>query len=288
MRKYLSMSTNYDKVVGAIEFVTRNARLQPELEDIAAAVHTSPFHFQRLFTEWAGVSPKKFLQFLTVEHAKKLLAKKQHTVFDTAFETGLSGTGRLHDLFVNIEGMTPGEYRNGGESLTIQYSIQHCRFGRYLVASTAKGICNLAFFEESEESAIATLKADWPNAQIKAGTSGHQQKVIGFFNDNSGDASAIRLHLKGTPFQLKVWQALLHIPQGDVSTYGGIAQHIDQPNAFRAVGTAIGSNPVGYIIPCHRVIKSIGETGGYRWGTIRKKAMLAWEASKTDADLVVR
>jgi len=286
LRKYLSMSTNYDKIAGAIAFVSRHARQQPELEAIAAAVHTSPFHFQRLFTEWAGVSPKKFLQFLTVEHAKQLLAQKQHTVFDAAYETGLSGTGRLHDLFVNIEGMTPGEYRNGGENLIIQYSIQECRFGKYIVASTTKGICNLSFFEESEAAAVTALKACWPNAQLKAGTDAHQQKIIRFFTDNTGDASTILLHLKGTPFQLKVWQALLHIPQGHLSTYGGIAQHIDQPTASRAVGTAIGSNPVGYIIPCHRVIKSIGETGGYRWGGIRKKAMLAWEASKANADLV--
>jgi len=279
------MSTNYDKIAGAIEFVSRHAQQQPELEAIAAAVHTSPYHFQRLFTAWAGVSPKKFLQFLTVEHAKQLLAEKQLTVFDAAYETGLSGTGRLHDLFVNIEGMTPGEYRNGGEDLIIQYSIQECRFGRYIVASTAKGICNLSFFEGSKAAAIASLQANWPNATIKAATDAHQQKVIDFFDKNMADPSEIRLHLKGTPFQLKVWQALLHIPQGDLSTYGGIAQHLDQPTASRAVGTAIGSNPVGYIIPCHRVIKSIGETGGYRWGSIRKKAMLAWESSKMIAGM---
>jgi AraC family transcriptional regulator of adaptative response/methylated-DNA-[protein]-cysteine methyltransferase len=277
------MNTNYDKIAGAIEFVSRNAQEQPELETIAAAMHTSPFHFQRLFTEWAGVSPKKFLQYLTVEHAKQLLAQKQHTVFDAAYETGLSGTGRLHDLFVNIEGMTPGEYRNGGEDLTIHYSIQQCRFGKYIIASTDKGISNLSFFEGSTASAVAALKEYWPNASLLAGTDSNQQKVINFFNNNTGDDSAIKLHLRGTPFQLKVWHALLHIPQGDLSTYGGIAEHINQPSASRAVGTAIGSNPVGYIIPCHRVIKSIGETGGYRWGGIRKKAMLAWEASKTGA-----
>ncbi|MEO5594635.1 MAG: methylated-DNA--[protein]-cysteine S-methyltransferase [Chitinophagaceae bacterium] len=280
------MNTNYDKIAEAIEFVSRNAQQQPELETIAAAMHTSPFHFQRIFTEWAGVSPKKFLQYLTIEHAKQLLAEKQHTVFDAAYETGLSGTGRLHDLFVNIEGMTPGEYRNGGEDLTIQYSIQQCRFGKYIVASTSKGISNLSFFEGNNAPAIGILKANWPYAKLVAGTDNNQQKVIDFFNDTAAGSSAIKLHLKGTPFQLKVWHALLHIPQGDLSTYGGIARHIDQPSASRAVGTAIGSNPVGYIIPCHRVIKSIGETGGYRWGGTRKKAMLAWEASKTGVDIV--
>ncbi len=235
-------------------------------------MHTSPFHFQRLFTEWAGVSPKKFLQYLTIQHAKQLLAEKQHTVFDAAYETGLSGTGRLHDLFVNIEGMTPGEYRNGGEDLTIQYSVQQCRFGKYIIASTTKGICNLSFFEGANAEAVTTLKEYWPGATLVAGTDNNQQKVIDFFNGDGDDANAIKLHLKGTPFQLKVWHALLHIPQGDVSTYGGIAQHIDQPAASRAVGTAIGSNPVGYIIPCHRVIRSIGETGGYRWGRNKKKS----------------
>jgi AraC family transcriptional regulator of adaptative response/methylated-DNA-[protein]-cysteine methyltransferase len=278
------MSTNYEKIADAIAFLGRNAKEQPGLETIAAAMHTSPFHFQRLFTEWAGVSPKKFLQFLTVEHAKQLLADKKYTVFDTAYETGLSGTGRLHDLFVNIEGMTPGEYRNGGEDLVIRYSIQPCRFGKYLVAATQKGICNLAFFEDSNVSAVAGLREQWPNARLQQGTDNYQEKVMAFFNQDTGDADALKLHLKGSPFQLKVWHALLHIPMGDLSTYGAIAQQIHQPAAFRAVGTAIGSNPVGYIIPCHRVIKSMGETGGYRWGTIRKKAMLAWEASKTSTD----
>ncbi|GAC1594581.1 MAG: methylated-DNA--[protein]-cysteine S-methyltransferase [Chitinophagaceae bacterium] len=274
------MSTTYDKIAQAIEFVSRHKQEQPELETIAAAIHTSPFHFQRLFTEWAGVSPKKFLQYLTVEHAKQLLAEKQHTLFDAAYQTGLSGTGRLHDLFVNIEGMTPGEYKNGGEDLTIRYSIQQCRFGKYLVASTGCGISNLSFFEDSNASVVAVLKAYWPNAKLVPATDGNQQRIIHFFNQDMKDAGTIKLHLKGTSFQLKVWHALLHIPEGDVSTYRGIAQHIQQAGASRAVGTAIGRNPVGYIIPCHRVIKNVGDTGGYRWGNIRKKAMLAWEAGR--------
>jgi AraC family transcriptional regulator, regulatory protein of adaptative response / methylated-DNA-[protein]-cysteine methyltransferase len=280
------MDSNYDKIAEAIEFVSKHAQQQPELETIAAAVHTSPYHFQRLFTEWAGVSPKKFLQYLTVEHAKRLLAEKQNSLFDAAYETGLSGTGRLHDLFVNIEGMTPGEYKNGGEALTIQYSVQHCRFGKYIVASTGKGISNLSFFEGSNTHAISALQEYWPKAELINGIDDNQQKVINFFNDDTADGGAIKLHLKGTPFQLKVWHALLHIPGGDVSTYGGIAQQIKQVGASRTVGTAIGRNPVGYIIPCHRVIRNIGETGGYRWGGTRKKAMLAWEASKADWNTV--
>ena len=274
---------DYQRIEQAIRFIRENFQDQPDLDEIARQIHLSPFHFQRLFKEWAGVSPKKFLQYLTVEHAKQLLAQKQHTVFDAAYETGLSGTGRLHDLFVNIEGMTPGEYKNGGEDLSIRYSTQQCRFGKYIVASTGKGICNLSFFDGTTTSAVSMLKAYWPNAKLVAGTDSNQQKVIAFFNNSTDNDSAIKLHLKGTPFQLKVWHALLHIPEGDVSAYGNIAQHIHQPSASRAVGTAIGSNPVGYIIPCHRVIKNIGETGGYRWGATRKKAMLAWEACQMNA-----
>ena len=274
------MNTNYEKIARAIELISRDVKQQPDLETIAAALHTSPFHFQRLFTEWAGVSPKKFLQFLTVEHAKQLLAQKDYTVFDAAFETGLSGTGRLHDLFVNIEGMTPGEYRNGGEALTIHYTIRQCRFGNYIVASTGKGICALAFFEEDAAATIQALKDSWPNARVQEGMDGHQQKVIDFFNAGSLAEGNIRLHLKASPFQLKVWQALLQIPLGHVSDYGSVAKGVSKPLAARAVGTAIGSNPVAYIIPCHRVIKRIGETGGYRWGPLRKKAMLGWEAGK--------
>jgi AraC family transcriptional regulator of adaptative response/methylated-DNA-[protein]-cysteine methyltransferase len=274
------MSNQYDKIAEAIAFVSSHAQQQPELETIAAAVHTSPFHFQRLFTEWAGVSPKKFLQYLTVEHAKQLLAEKQYNLFDAACETGLSGTGRLHDLFVSIEGMTPGEFRNGGQELTILYSVLACRFGKYIVASTGKGICNLSFFEGENETAITLLQQCWPNAKLVNGIDDNQQKISHFFNNHTAETNKIKLHLKGTAFQLKVWNALLHIPQGDIATYGGIAQHLQQAGAARAVGTAIGKNPVCYIIPCHRVIRNIGEAGGYRWGVIRKKAMLAWEAGK--------
>ena len=272
------MNTNYEKIARAIEFVSAHRHEQPELDTIAAAVHTSPFHFQRLFSDWAGISPKKFLQYITIEYAKRLLEEKQHSLFDTAYEAGLSGTGRLHDLFVSIEGMTPGEYKNGGQDLNILYSIRPCRFGTYLVASTGKGICNLHFFDGSESAALEQLRASWPMATVENRVDENQQKVISFFETKSIDKERIRLHLKGSPFQLKVWNALLHIPEGNLATYGHVAGHIDQCNASRAVGTAIGRNPVSYLIPCHRVIKSAGETGGYRWGETRKKVMLGWEA----------
>jgi AraC family transcriptional regulator, regulatory protein of adaptative response / methylated-DNA-[protein]-cysteine methyltransferase len=275
------MSTNYEKIAAAIEYLGRHATEQPELETVAAALHTSPFHFQRLFTEWAGVSPKKFLQYLTVEHAKQLLAAQKYTVFETAQETGLSGTGRLHDLFVHIEGMTPGEFRNGGANLSIHYGMAECRFGKYIAAATDKGICHLAFFDADENAAIAALEECWPNARLLQGRHHHQQAVQSFFEQDFADTAAIKLHLRASAFQLKVWQALLQIPLGGIVSYGSIAAQVQQPAAARAVGTAIGSNPVAYIIPCHRVIRSMGETGGYRWGQVRKKAMLAWEAGKT-------
>jgi AraC family transcriptional regulator, regulatory protein of adaptative response / methylated-DNA-[protein]-cysteine methyltransferase len=275
------MSTNYEKIAAAIDYLGKHASEQPELETVAAALHTSPFHFQRLFTEWAGVSPKKFLQYLTVEHAKQLLAEKKYTVFETAQETGLSGTGRLHDLFVHIEGMTPGEFRNGGANLSIQYSVMECRFGKYIVAATVKGICHLAFFDGDESSAVTSLQDCWPNARLLRSTDPYQQTVQSFFENDFTDTATIKLHLRASAFQLKVWQALLQIPMGAVTSYGSIAARVQQPAAARAAGTAIGSNPVAYIIPCHRVIKTMGDTGGYRWGPVRKKAMLAWEAGQT-------
>src|SRR3984885_169625 len=255
------MTTNYDKIAEAIEFVSQHAQQQPELETIAAAVHTSPFHFQRLFTEWAGVSPKKFLQYLTVEHAKQLLAEKQNSLFDAACETGLSGTSRLHDLFVNIEGMTPGEYKNGGENLAINYSYAESPFGNVMVASTPKGICHIAF-ASSEAEGLAELQKVFPNAAYKPMVDMIQQNALHIFRHDWSKLDEIKLHLKGTDFQLKVWETLLKIPVGKLSTYGNIASQIQSPKASRAVGSAVGDNPVAFLIPCHRVIQSSGIFGG--------------------------
>jgi AraC family transcriptional regulator of adaptative response/methylated-DNA-[protein]-cysteine methyltransferase len=272
---------DYERIARAIEYITKNSIEQPSLEQIAEIVHLSPFHFQRLFTEWAGVSPKKFLQYLTVEYAKKILSEVQSkSLIETSQQVGLSGTSRLHDLFVNIEGMTPGEYKNGGENLSIVYSIRECQFGSYLVASTDKGISNLYFFDGDKSKIFLELKSTWPKAKILEGTDDHQEKVVQFFNHDFSNVEKIKLHLKGTEFQLKVWEALLKIPQGSLLSYGQIAHNIQQPSASRAVGTAIGSNQVGFIIPCHRVIKNLGGIGEFRWGSIRKKAIIGWEASK--------
>jgi AraC family transcriptional regulator, regulatory protein of adaptative response / methylated-DNA-[protein]-cysteine methyltransferase len=271
--------TNYNRIAEAIGYIQDNFKSQPSLEEVAERIHVSPFHFQRLFTEWAGVSPKKFLQYITVEHAKKMLKENQSTLFDTAFETGLSGTGRLHDLFINIEGMSPGEYKNGGENLIINYSFAESPFGNILVASTPKGICHMAFAED-EKQALQVLKEMFPNAAYRQVVDLAQQNVLYIFSHDWSQLNKIKLHLKGTAFQLKVWETLLKIPMGQVTTYGNIAKNIQQPNASRAVGTAIGDNPVAFLIPCHRVIQSSGVFGQYHWGSIRKTAMIGWEAAQ--------
>jgi len=273
--------TDYERIKKAIEFIQANFQQQPDLDAVAKEVYLSPFHFQRLFKDWAGVSPKKFLQYISLQHAKKLL--HEHTVSDTAYETGLSGSSRLHDLFISIEGMTPGEYKNGGEQLQINYSFAETPFGNIIVASTAKGICHLAFADD-EKDALQQLQLQFPKAQFRQVVDTIQQNALFIFTQDWKDLSKIKLHLKGTPFQIKVWEALLKIPMGDVSTYSGIANTINNPNASRAVGTAIGDNPVAFLIPCHRVIRSTGDFGQYHWGSIRKTAMIGWEAAKTNPE----
>src|SRR5215207_2279340 len=218
---------NYSRIAEAIGYINDNFKSQPQLEEVAEKVALSPFHFQRLFTEWAGVSPKKFLQYLTVEHAKKMLTDNRATLFDTALETGLSGTGRLHDLFINIEGMTPGEYKNGGENLSINYSFAESPFGTLLIAATPKGICHIAF-ADADQNAFATLQKVFPHATYKQVVDQVQQNALFIFTHDWAQLSQIKLHLKGTPFQLKVWETLLKIPMGQLTTYGQIAKSIQQ------------------------------------------------------------
>lgn len=272
---------NFNRITEAIHYITANFKNQPRLEEIADKVNLSPFHFQRLFSEWAGTSPKRFLQYISLDYAKQLL-KENQSLFDTAMETGLSGTGRLHDLFINIEGMTPGDYKNGGENLNINYSFADSPFGNVIVASTPKGICHLAFYED-ETLAIRNLQIQFPAANYKQVVDSAQQNALFIFNHDWGKIEQIKLHLKGTDFQLKVWESLLKIPMGKLSTYGTIAKNLDNPNASRAVGTAIGDNPVAFLIPCHRVIQGSGALGGYHWGIARKTAMIGWEAAKIEA-----
>lgn len=273
------VSINYNRIAEAIAYIKENFKSQPHIDEVAEKIHISPSHFQRLFTEWAGTSPKRFLQYISVQYAKKMLQEERATLFDATFETGLSSTSRLHDLFVNIEGMTPAEYKNGGKNLHIQYSFAESPFGTLIVASTPKGVCYMAF-EEDEEKALNDLKAKFPNARFQQKLDVLQQNALFIFQNDWHKLDKIKLHLKGTDFQLKVWESLLKIPMGKLSTYGSIAEHIGNPKASRAVGTAIGSNPIAFLIPCHRVIQSSGIFGGYMWGSIRKTAMIGWEGAK--------
>ncbi len=270
---------HYDIITKAISYIRENFKEQPTLDEIAKEVNLSPFHFQRVFTEWAGVSPKQFLQYMNIEYAKSLLKEKKATLFDTAIETGLSGTGRLHDMFIKIEGMTPGEYKNNGENLSINYNFADTPFGPVIIGTTSKGVCYLAFFEDGA-TAFDELKNKYPNAKFFQRSDEMQKNALKIFSGDWSSAQQIRLHLKGTPFQIKVWEALLKIPSGGLSTYASLAASVDNAKASRAVGTAVGDNPVAYLIPCHRVIRSTGIFGQYHWGMSRKAAMIGWEASR--------
>jgi AraC family transcriptional regulator of adaptative response/methylated-DNA-[protein]-cysteine methyltransferase len=270
---------NYQRIAEAITYLKDNFKAQPNLDEVAENVNISPFHFQRMFTDWAGISPKKFLQYLSIDHAKQMLKQNRATLADAAYQTGLSGTSRLHDLFMNIEGMTPAEYKNGGQSLHINYSFAETPFGQILIASTTKGICYMAFAWEQTE-ARDLLFEQFPNATYNQVVDTTQQNALYIFTQDWAKLNQVKLHLKGTPFQLKVWEALLRIPMGGLTDYGSIAQSVQLPKASRAVGSAVGSNPVAFLIPCHRVIRATGDFGQYHWGSVRKTAMIGWEAAK--------
>ncbi|MDO4165424.1 MAG: methylated-DNA--[protein]-cysteine S-methyltransferase [Bacteroides sp.] len=272
---------DYARIAEAIEFIRNNRKEQPRLEAVAEAVNMSPFHFQRMFKEWAGITPKQFLQYLNVEYAKHILQEMHASLFDTAEAVGLSGTGRLHDLFISIEGMTPGEYKNGGENLRINYSFAATPFGDMLIASTAKGICIMEFADDHAES-FRSLQSKFPRAQFCQKCDEMQQNALFIFRQDWSKLDSIKLHLKGTEFQMKVWEALLKIPVGGMTTYSDIAARIENPRACRAVGTAVGDNPVAFLIPCHRVIRATGEIGNYHWGATRKAAIIGWEAARRE------
>jgi AraC family transcriptional regulator of adaptative response/methylated-DNA-[protein]-cysteine methyltransferase len=269
---------NYHRIASAIEYILANFKAQPSLDEIAEKVHLSPFHFQKLFTDWAGTTPKKFLQYVSTQYAKKLLNERA-TLSETAFHTGLSSTSRLHDLFITIEGMTPAEYKHGGQNLHINYSFAESPFGKVIVASTSKGVCYLAF-DDDHIMAMSKLSARFPNASFQERQDPFQTGALHIFQNDWAALSNVKLHLKASAFQLKVWEALLKIPMGGLSTYGAVAKEIDSPGASRAVGTAIGSNPVAFLIPCHRVIQTSGTFGGYMWGNTRKTAIIGWECAK--------
>ena len=271
--------TDYEVAAAAIDYIHANYREQPTLAAIADSVALSPYHFQRLFRRWAGISPKRFVQYLTADYARSCLAGSR-SVLDAALEAGLSGSGRLHDLTVNLHAATPGEIKTGGAGLTIRAGFHRSPFGDVLVGLTSRGICHLRFVTDDRDAALAELEDEWPGANIVRDTAGTRDAATTAFG---AGGHSLDLYVKGTNFQVKVWEALIAIPPGDVLAYGDVARAIGQQNASRAVGTAIGSNPIAWIIPCHRVIRASGDIGGYRWSPERKRAMLAWEAAQRHA-----
>lgn len=274
------LSEDYRRIEQAIDYLERHAHSQPELSEVASAVGLSEYHFQRIFSRWAGISPKRFLQFLTKEGAKELLAQSEN-LLDTTYGIGLSSLGRLHDLFVTTEAVTPGEYKSGGSGLTIRYGLHDTPFGKVLIGTTERGICHLGFVQKNREGdAIDTLVASWQQAEMIEDHKATASLVEPIFDLSKRGVTPLRLHLRGTNFQLKVWEALLRIPTGAVTSYEGLAAQAGHPGASRAVGTALGRNPIAVLIPCHRVIRKLGEFGNYRYGAARKKALLGWEAAQ--------
>jgi AraC family transcriptional regulator of adaptative response/methylated-DNA-[protein]-cysteine methyltransferase len=280
-------SADYHRIERAIRFLDDTAPVRPSLEQVAKHVGMSPFHFQRLFTRWAGISPKRFSQVLALEYAKDKLHASRNLI-DATYDAGLSSGGRLHDLFVTLDAVTPGEYREDGAGLRISAGFHESPFGEALIATTDRGVCGLTFHEGNRKAALRDLASRWPNATIE-----ERPRVTAPVANRIFTALEIRdpegvvplgLLVRGTNFQVKVWRALLQIPVGSVATYEDIATAIGAPAAVRAVGTAIGRNPVAFLIPCHRVIRTTGALGGYRWGPNRKRAMLAWETGRAPAE----
>lgn len=270
-------NSDYARIASAIAYIQANIKAQPDLADIARQVHLSPYHFQRLFTRWAGTTPKRFLQVLTLELGKQLLSQN-YSILDTAEHLGLSSPARLHDHFVQIEGITPGEFKAKNSTLIIRYGLADTLFGPLFVAQTPRGICRAVFIEDAAPTAeIAALHQLWPAAQLTQAAEVAEDFARLIFNLKNPNPAPVNLYVQGTNFQLAVWRALLRIPLGSAISYGDLAAQLGKPSAARAVGTAVGANPIAIIIPCHRVIQQSGALGGYRWGLIRKQAIQVWE-----------
>lgn len=277
------LPNDYARIEKAILFLESHFRDQPTLQEIAASVDLSEYHFQRLFRRWTGISPKRFTQYLTAAYAERLL-RQSRNLLDATYEAGLSSAGRLHDLFVALHAVTPGEVKESGAGLTIRFAVHPSPFGPCLFAITERGLCALAFLSPDEKSeAVADLARRWPAATLREEPAATRPLAEKIFSKN-GVARPIDLYVQGTNFQIKVWEALLRIPPGSVSSYETIAEQIGAPNASRAVGAAVGCNPIAFLIPCHRVIRKSGVIGSYRWGSARKKAILGWEAARADAE----
>jgi len=270
---------NYERIAQIIRFLDERHIEQPDLTTLARRAGLSQFHFHRLFATWAGVTPKDFLQCLTLAHAKELL-RDGESILDVALDSGLSGSGRLHDLCVNLEAASPGELKSGGAGWAILSGFADSPFGKCLIAKSPRGICHLSFVE-SEKTALAELQKDWPHSKLKRDDAGAAQLALEIFArpDDSHSRLALRAFVRGTPFQVRVWRALLQVQPGTLTSYGRLASAIEKPAAARAVGTAVGQNPLAYLIPCHRVIRETGVIGDYHWGQIRKRALIAWENS---------
>lgn len=276
---YPQQAEDYLRIEQAIQYLDNHYKDQPSLEEVAASLGLSEFHFQRLFTRWAGISPKRFLQFVTKEHARDLLQQSEN-LLETTHQVGLSSLGRLHDLMVSTEAVSPGEYRSRGADLTIRYGLHPTPFGQCLIGLTERGICHLGFVQGRDGDAIDALVADWAAAKMVEDQQATAPLVGPIFDLSQRGSRPLPLFLRGTNFQIKVWEALLRVPAGGVTTYEQVAAQIGRPHALRAVGTAVGHNPVAVLIPCHRVIRKMGEFGNYRYGSARKKALLGWESAR--------
>jgi AraC family transcriptional regulator of adaptative response/methylated-DNA-[protein]-cysteine methyltransferase len=275
----MTPQTDFERIAAAIRYLDAQSAAQPSLEDVAHAAGLSAYHFQRLFRRWAGISPKRFLQVLTLARASRLL-QDQRSVLDVSLDVGMSGPARLHDLFVALEAVTPGEHKRAGEGLALNWGVYPGPFGAFFLAASPRGICRLAFLgAQSEGEAVEELRAAWPAADVRP-DGGRLKGIARRIFAPARAGAPLTLHLQGTNFQVQVWRALLHIPPGTVATYGDVAAAAGRAAAVRAAGTAIGANPVAYLIPCHRVIRETGALGGYRWGSDRKQAMLAWEQAR--------
>lgn len=272
--------SDYARIADAIRFIASQVARQPTLDEIAAHVHLSPFHFQRLFSRWAGVTPKRYLQVLTLERAKALL-QESRPLLEVADTLGLSSGSRLYDHFVQLEAVTPGEYKQRGAGLVIDHGVHDTPFGQAFVALTPRGVCNFSFLDEKvPEAPLATLAHNWPEAELREAPSRTRGIIHTMFNGSKTPDRPISLHVSGTNFQISVWRALLQIPPARVVSYAQVASAVGNPKAARAVGLAVGANPVALMIPCHRVIQQNGKLGGYHWGETRKQAIHAWEAAR--------
>ncbi|QZN91003.1 bifunctional transcriptional activator/DNA repair enzyme AdaA [Idiomarina abyssalis] len=275
--------SDYIRIEKAMTYMSEHVSSQPSLEDVAAHVHLSPFHFHRMFCKWAGTTPKRFLQALTLERSKRML-KEEGSLMDVSLSMGLSGGSRLYDHFVKLEAVTPGEYRNGGQGITIQYGVNETPFGKIFVAMTPRGVCRIEFLgSRSADEILVDIGKDWPKGSLvqNDNATNYVANVL-FSRLKDGQSNPLSLHVMGTNFQVAVWRALLRIPSGQLASYSQIANALGYPKASRAVGNAVGSNPVAMLIPCHRVIQKSGAIGGYRWGSTKKEMIQAWELLRGD------